>query len=150
MADYNFIRQVRSDVGDANVIWHHDSWDAWDPISGGSWDQTKYSGLKAVFLDAYVNYTLTGEDGTIAEVDHPNDSYCRYFSSGYGLSQAYGEQMFKTNFKAAISTNEITRVLGENLNCIVRACDNNIKNPTEPWVNYFKPIYDAPGEVSCA
>jgi parallel beta-helix repeat protein len=132
--DYDFIRQVRTDIGEDGVIYHHDSVDIWD-CDSTKW-LPKYSGLRAVFVDTYVNDTLTGETGDIAEVDEPNDPYFRFFTSGYGLSQAYGSHKRISNGRAAISISEMNRLLGENLNCWARTGDSN-------WRNYFKPAYDA-------
>ncbi len=128
--DYDFMRQVRTDVGENGVIYHHDSVDVWD-------NYPNYRGLRAVMIDAYVNYTLTGETGAIAEVNEPNDPYFRFFTSGYGMSQAYGSQIRASNGKAAILFSEIYRVL-ENLNC-----ESSVLDSTDNWVQYFKSGYDA-------
>jgi hypothetical protein len=106
--NYNFMKAVREQLGNDGVIIHHESVDVWDSYP-------QYNGLKAVMIDAYVNYSLTGETGDIANVDTPNNPYFRYFTSGYGLSQVYGSQMMPSNQKAAISSMEMNRVLGENL-----------------------------------
>lgn len=135
--DYDFMRQARSDVGEDGIIYHHDSVDTWD-VDSEEWIQ-RYSGLKAIFIDAYVNYAETGETGPIAEVDEPNDPYFRFFTSGYGLSQAYGAQKVLTNGKAAMSKKERWRLLGENLHCLRR-------NRYSDWLDYFKPAYDVQKE----
>jgi hypothetical protein len=126
--DYSFIRQVRTDIGDRGVIYHHDSVDVWDSYLA-------YTGLKGVMLDAYVDYTVTGETGSIAETDAPTDSYFRFFVSGYGLSQAFGSNIRVTSARAAVSTKEMYRVLGQNLNAVQW-------NRSGGWSNYFKPFYD--------
>jgi hypothetical protein len=107
--DYNFIRQVRTDIGDDGIIYHHDSVDIW-----GGW-----TGLRAVMIDAYVNYALAGETGReppniTAQIQGPNDPYLRFYSSGYGLSQAYGSHLRLSNRKLALSEGELDRAIMEN------------------------------------
>ncbi|MEK7540888.1 MAG: LamG-like jellyroll fold domain-containing protein, partial [Patescibacteria group bacterium] len=135
--DYNFIRQVRKDIGDNGIIFHHDSVDAWDNDESAWNGQTplKYTGRKAVMIDNYVDYTVVGETGTIAITHGPDDPYLRYFSSGYGMSQAYASEIRLTKGNAAISVKEKNRVLGQNLNGAER-------NMNSDWINYFKPYYD--------
>ncbi|MHC4397449.1 MAG: LamG-like jellyroll fold domain-containing protein [Planctomycetota bacterium] len=128
LTNYDFMRQVRTDVGSDGIIYHHDSVDVWD--GGGN-----YRGLRAIMLDAYVNYTLTGETGAIAEADGPNDPYLRFFTAGYGMSQVYATQKGKTNGRNAISEAEKQRVIGQNLN----GCERYFGYS---WLNYFKPVYD--------
>jgi hypothetical protein len=135
--DYNFIRQVREDVDttakahgmDKGIIFHHDSVDIWDGFGA-------YRGLRAIMIDAYVDYTVTGETGPIAEVDSPNDPYMRFYTSGYGMSQAYASHIRKTDMKVAISEQEKNRVLAENLN-------GAEWYSSDIWVSDFKPFYDA-------
>ena len=136
LENYNFIKQLRSDVGDQGIIYCHDSVDAWDNNSNRT-DSThlKYSGLRAIMLDDYVNYTLVGETGEIAQIESPSDEYLRYFSSGYGLSQSYGGNTQLTAGKSALPDSIIYRILSENLNGVVRTRTTN-------WLDYFKPSYD--------
>jgi len=108
--DYRFMRHVRTDVGENGIIFHHDSVDVW----GG------HSGLRAIMVNAYVNYTMVGETGKIAETDSPNDPFFRFYTSGYGLSQAYGAHLRLTNGRGAISEDEKKRVVGQNLNGLER------------------------------
>ncbi len=124
MNDYNFMRQVRLDTGDEGIIFHHDSVDVWDPYD-------TYSGLRAIMVDTYANYTWCGETGDISIIKTPNDSYLRYFASGYGLSQVYGDVIRQSNGSAPLSEIEKGRVLGENLN----GC-------TAMPNYYFKPFFD--------
>ncbi|MBU1930938.1 hypothetical protein KJ972_05570, partial [Candidatus Micrarchaeota archaeon] len=126
--DYLFFKRVREDIGDNGIIYHHDSLDVWDP-----WFE--YSGLRAIMINAYVNHTLTGETGPIAEINGPNDPYLRFYTSGYGLSQAYGSLKRLTIKKLAISEAEKNRVMAQNLNGAERKF-------TSDWIDYFKPYYD--------
>lgn len=128
MSDYSFIRQVRSDIGISGIIYHHDSVDVWDT-------STPYSGLRAIMVNAYVNYTLTGETGPIAEVHDPLDSYLRFYTAGYGLSQAYAAHKRTSLMRAAISDEELDRVLAQNLH----GCQ---RNRSQTWLDYTKPFYD--------
>ncbi|MFH1379495.1 MAG: FlgD immunoglobulin-like domain containing protein [bacterium] len=123
--DYHFIRQVRTDITGEGIIYHHDSVDIW-----GSW-----SGRRAVMIDTYVNYTLTGETGVDARIADPNDVYIRFFSSGYGISQAYGDHKRESKMRLPISEGEKNRVIAENLNGVIRT-------KSDDWDTYFKPAYD--------
>lgn len=124
--DYNFMRQVRTDLGQDKIIFHHDSVDVWG----------RYTGLRAIMVDVYANYTITGETGSIATVDTPADPYFRFFTAGYGLSQSYASQVRKSLRDLAISEEEKDRVLGENLNGVQYL-------RTASWLNAFKPGYQA-------
>ncbi|MFH1170194.1 MAG: fibronectin type III domain-containing protein, partial [Candidatus Vogelbacteria bacterium] len=131
--DYNFIRQVRTDIGDDGIIYHHDSVDVW-----GGW-----SGLRAVMVDAYVNYILAGETGReppnlTAKIQDPNDPYLRFYSSGYGLSQAHGSHIRLSNMKLALSEGELARTVMENF---VGMINYGAFGPF--WLNNIKPPYDA-------
>lgn len=125
MDSYNFIRQVRADIGDAGVIYHHDSVD----VVGG------WSGFKAVMIDAYVDYALVGETGPLAEIHEPNNPYLRYYSSGYGLSQTYGAHKIINNGRMAILDDELRRVFGENLHAVARNRDST-------WTSHFQPGHE--------
>jgi hypothetical protein len=138
--DYNFMRQVRTDIGDEGIIYHHDSADVWDDQWKPPVNNYEYTGLRAIFVDTYVNYTLTGETGTIAEVDEPNDPYFRFYTCGYGLSQVYGSQLLKSDRKIAIRMGEKGRVLGQNLNAFDRLPENFGVRPS--WLSIFKKAYD--------
>jgi hypothetical protein len=135
--DYDFMRQVRTDIGDSNIIHHHDSVDVWS-MTGGHY-YTGRTGLRAIMIDAYVNYIFTGETGTIAEVDSPNDPYLRFYTSGYGMSQAYGNHIMLSSGKTAIVHAEKNRVMGQNLNGFQRVAEylSNLS-----WLTTFKPAYD--------
>ncbi len=132
--DYDFIRQVRTDIGINGIIYHHDSVDVWatGTIYGG------YSGLRAIMVDAYANYALTGETGTIAEIDYPNDPYLRFYTAGYGLSQAYASHKRKNNGSMSLSEEEKNRIMAENLN----GCECGERSRENSWINSFKPFYD--------
>ncbi|MBI4387452.1 MAG: InlB B-repeat-containing protein, partial [Candidatus Omnitrophica bacterium] len=128
--DYGFIKQVRKDVGDEGIIYHHDSVDVWAGNVGiGRW--VVYPGLKGVMIDAYVNYTLTGETGAMAEVDEPNDPYLRFYTSGYGMSQVLGSLVRKSDKKLAISEGEVERVSAQNL-----------RGLSKGWDEYYRPFYE--------
>lgn len=108
--DYNFIRQVRNDVGDNGVIYHNSIY-VWGNVQ---------SGLPCIMIDAYINNTLTGENGISDLINAPTDAYFRFYTSGYGMSQAYGSHLRNTENTPATSYYEIGRILGENLNCAQR------------------------------
>jgi len=139
LKNYEFIRQVRNDVGDDGIIFIHNSVDAWD-----GW--LKYRGLKEIMIDVYADYTVSGETdytvgggkiykGLSAQVDSPNDPYFRYFTSNYGMSQAIPHHILVTNQREALSENEKARLMGENLNGLewMRYTD---------FLLYFKPAYN--------
>jgi len=147
LADYRFIRALREELGDDGVIFHHDSIDIWDYEFAF---RDAYSGLKAVMIDAYVDYTLTGETGEIAYVHSPNDPYMRFFTSGYGMSQAFGAHFRESSGRAAISEIEKNRVLGQNLhgiefNGLEGARDFSF--PDASFLEGYKPGFDARAEV---
>ena len=123
-----FIRALRRMVGNEGILFHHDSVDVWDGWLG-------YHGLRAVMVDAYVDYTAAGETGAIAEVAGPDDPYLRFYTSGYGLSQAFGLHIRKTDGRAAISQAEKGRVLAQDL----RGLEWHL---WDDWRENFKPFYD--------
>ena len=140
MDDYDFIRQIRTDIGDEGIIEHHDSLDAWDSwglrcIKSGEYGAYRaYRGLRAIMINAYVDYQDVGETGEIAQVDTVNDPYLRYFACGYGMSQASGLCMRVENNKSALTLSELNRLFGENL--------NGRGGNDYCWSTYFKPAYD--------
>ncbi len=130
LESYDFVRQVRADVGAAGVLLHHDSVDVW-----GGWD-----GRRLVPLDAYMDYTLSGETGPLADdVQGPKSAYLRYCVSGYGLSQALGIHKIATSGRAAITLEESLRVAAENLlggsRCAAWSHDE--------WMRAYRPGYEA-------
>ncbi|MEK6941606.1 MAG: fibronectin type III domain-containing protein, partial [archaeon] len=142
LGDYGFIKQVRADIGDSGIIYHHDSVDVWGPHIGSP----QLSGLRAVFVDAYANYTLAGETGEIAEIDGPNDPYLRYFSSGYGLSQAFGSHKILSSAKLALTDFDKMRAMGQNLFGAERGVfsgDATGRYRYQPWLTHFKPAFEA-------
>lgn len=108
LESYEFVRRVRQDVGDEGVLYHHDSVDVWAGMLR--------DGRVLVPLDAYMDYTLKGETGALAEQVHgPDDNYLRYYVSGYGLAQTIGFFKIASSRNAAITREDAFRVLGENL-----------------------------------
>jgi hypothetical protein len=142
--DYRFMRQVRADIGDSGVIYHHDSIDVW-----GNWywyqPSPKETGLRAVMVDAYVNYTYTGETGITGNtgydvvVHHPDAPYFRYFTGGYGLSQAYASHKLMTRKWSSITQGEKGRLIGENLNG-TQILGNHDR---AFWWDYFQPAFQS-------
>ncbi|RMD66215.1 fibronectin type III domain-containing protein, partial [Candidatus Pacearchaeota archaeon] len=131
---YNFVKQVRKDIGDDGILYHHNSldpWDGFDQVNGVG----NYNGLRAVMIDAYVNYNLAGETGEIAEIDSPNDPYFRFYTSGYGITQTYSAHILATNKRSSMSVDEVNRLMAQNLHGVQR-------NRLSSWLNYFKPFYD--------
>jgi hypothetical protein len=139
--DYRFMRQVRTDVGPQGFIRHHDSVDVWGYDTAGS-----YSGLRAMMVNAYVNTTLVGETGAPAYVHEPNNPYFRYYTCGYGMSQAYSSHKLESHGCASLSDNEMCRLLGENLHGCQRDFMGGIRYYTS-WANYFKPAYDEQADL---
>jgi hypothetical protein len=136
MDDYNFTRQVREDVGEEGVIYYHDSMDPWACNRGR---EHRFCGLKAVFLNAYADYSLSGEVGDLAAVDSPNDAYYRFYTCGYGMSQTYCAHKRKTFMDAAVSEQENDRLMGENL----FGAQRTNRTPWSPsWATHFKKAYD--------
>lgn len=125
MEDYNFIRQVRSDIGEDGIIYHHDSVDVW-----GEW-----MGIRAVMVDSYVNYTLAGETGVEGEVDHPNELYMRFFTAAYGMSQALASHKRMSYYRTAISEGEKNRVIAQNLHGAERTLN-------AWWTLTYSPAYE--------
>ena len=134
--DYNFIRQLRTDVGSEGIIYHHNSLDPWEWQDNEPGDRER----RAIMIDAYVDYTLAGETGESAKISDLNDPYLRYFASGYGMSQAYSTIKRRSDLKTSISEGEKNRLFGENLN----GSERNLGNTS--WVNDFKPVYDIRAE----
>lgn len=132
-ADYHFMRQVRTDVGEDGIIFHHNSVDNWGeaiPRAYEGWD-----GRKSIMVNCYVDYTMGGETGYLAnEVDTPNDPYLRFHTSGYGMSQAYGVHMRSHRNRTAISEEEKMRVMAQNLNGLERS-----RNAS--WQRFFRPAF---------
>lgn len=142
--DYKFIRQLRTDIGDDDIIYHHHSVDVWDrdvDPSTHEKPELHLTGRRAVMVDAYVNYTLSGEAGnkkdTSGHMDYADtldNPYFKYFASGYGMSQSYSA--YKRREYSALSYAETRRLLGENLNGCERWRNQ------EYWLTHFQPVYD--------
>jgi hypothetical protein len=112
LENYNFMKQVRADVGDEGILYHHDSVDV-----VGRW-----TGFRALMINNYVNYTLTGEthqgparSDTANAIDDPLNPYLRFFTAAYGFSQAFAAHKRATLGIPAITIDEKNRVVGENL-----------------------------------
>jgi hypothetical protein len=75
---YKFVKRVREVVGNEGYVLHHHSVD----VLG------RYSWVRAVNVDAYMNATWVGE--TELEIHSADDLQMRYYVSGYGMSQAIG------------------------------------------------------------
>jgi hypothetical protein len=88
LASYEFLRQVREDVGDEGHLWLHTSVDPW-----GLW-----TGRVFVHGETYGDMTLKGETSGgddpvgfgLAYSNSPSDPWYQYYASGYGSSQAIG------------------------------------------------------------
>lgn len=128
---YLFMKMARRDVGDDGIIYHHDSVDLWAGLAR--------DGRSFVPVDAYVNYTLRGETGSESETIHdPNHPYLRYYSTGYGFSQAFGGHKLASNGKPSLSMNDQRRMDAQNLNGVSRSS----KGKKElVWDNYYEPAY---------
>lgn len=133
LSNYNYIKQIREDVGNDKIIWSHDSVDAW-----GYW-----SGLVMVPLDAYANYTLKGETGgeDVAQIHSPNKYPMPYYIGGYGLSQAFAVHKVASAGYAYITQQESFRVMVD-LNAIQRTSNWFTQSNIDNWNNYFEPYYN--------
>ena len=136
LINYNFIRQLRRDIGDDGIIYHHNSIDAW---TGKTTLKEGGDGRRAIFIDTYVDYMLAGESGVI--LDNPNDPYLRFFSSGYGLSQAYGSHKISVNplYQSPIRSEERDRVINNIYGVEIKQDYQN----NDVWLTgIFKKFYD--------
>ena len=82
---YDFIRQLRTDVGENGYLFFHDSYDPW-----GWWD-----GRVLVHAETYCNANLKGENGAFATLHSPHDAFHRYYNGAYGSSQVISMQISK-------------------------------------------------------
>jgi len=132
MEDYLFMKQVRRDIGDDGIIYHHNSVDLWAGLAR--------DGRVLVPADAYANYTLKGETGTLAEQIHdPNDPYLRFVTSGYGMAQTLGTHKLTSNGQASLNRRDLRRATGQNYNGSSRS--HTSWTFRDPWENYFYPAY---------
>lgn len=137
---YDFIRKVREQVGEEGVLFHHHSLDEW----GG------HTGLKSIMVDAYVDYTKTGEHGKIADVADVNDLFMRYYMSNYGLSQAFGtySRGSKDRGYPPIYRTEYLRAAGQNLHCAPNTSGRYPEEGAdrtyvyEEYADHFLPVHD--------
>lgn len=129
---YEFVKQVRRDVGDDGIIYHHDSVDLWGKLHR--------DGRKFTPSNAYVNYALKGETGKLSEQIHdPNDPYLRYYTCEYGFSQAISAHKISSNGKPGILRNDLRRAMAQNYNGSSRA--NGTFYYTDAWDNHYYPAY---------
>jgi len=135
LEDYHFIKQLRRDVDrqarsngfDTGVLFHHCTNDALDARVGN---------FNSIMINAYVDYILWGEWDRPSWIDHPNDPHLRFYSSGYGMSQAFGSHKRATRMKLALSEAEKNRILAD-LNGAERAKPSTLKD----FVQSFLPAY---------
>jgi hypothetical protein len=127
-ATYRFIRGLRHLVGDDGLIRHHNSVDVWGA----------HSGLRAVMVDAYSTVQLAGESFNslhgrnpdavdTAVIDHPDENYLRFFTSGYGLSQAIADHVMVNRRTGALSRDEKLRVLLQNVNGVAETLQGDTR-----------------------
>ncbi len=104
LATYDFVRQLRTDVGNQGHLWFHASVDPW-----GKWD-----GRVLVHAETYADMTLKGETGKLAATHSPNDTCYRYYTGGYGTSQATAAhmQMFSGFGRGSMREEERSRLMG--------------------------------------
>ncbi|MHC4842347.1 MAG: fibronectin type III domain-containing protein [Planctomycetota bacterium] len=131
--DYQFTRQLRTDVGDDGILFINEGSDTWEQKH--DWTSWKANGLRAIMIDAYADYVLTGEGGPFSQVDDVHGKAFRFFVSCYGMSQAFASFKNASDGKAAISLGEKNRLLAENLN----GCQRNYYYG---WSPHFKPAYN--------
>jgi len=124
---YEFVKNVRREVGDDGVLFHHDSVDIW-----GLWNGNVFSPV-----DSYMDYTLKGETGVLAKVDVPHHPYLKYYSQGYGLSQAIATHKLRSDGSALLERGDLMRALGQNYNGTQRATFWSLDN----WEENYRPFY---------
>lgn len=130
MVDYSFIRQVRQEVGSDGIIYMHDSIDPWARNLNPGASAANLSGLKAVFLRTYADYSLSGEvsgktstnpDEYFAQVDTLDQDYYKYFTNGYGMDQAFCGHKLMSIGVSEVQNEDNYRAMGENYYCAQRA-----------------------------
>lgn len=128
-----FIREVRKMLGDDGIIFHHNSVDI---LSGAS------SGFRSIMIDAYSNYMLSGETGTLSAAIHdPIDDFLRYYAGGYGMSQTLGILKRNTNNKSGIGRDEWRRLSAQNLHALDRTVNSILTLAAHYDVEYI-PFYE--------
>ncbi len=101
---YEFVRQLRMGVGDDGHLWFHVSADPW-----GRWD-----GRVLVHAECYADMTLKGETGDLVLTHSPNNPCYRYYTGGYGTSQAMAVHMpmFGGFGRGSLREEERSRLMG--------------------------------------
>lgn len=128
---YIFMKQVRRDVGDDGIIYHHDSVDIWAGLAR--------DGRVFVPADAYANYTLKGETGSLSIIHTPNDPYLRYYTSGYGFAQTIGAHKLASNGKPSLERIDLRRSTAQNYNGSSRS--SATWSHRYAWDTYYLPHY---------
>jgi len=104
---YNFVKKLREQIGPDGILFHHNSVDPW----GG------HSGRRAVMIDAYCDYTMSGETGPLAEIKNVNDPFLQYYCSGYGSSQAYGAWIHPSKVSIKPTTAAVCKKMAQLWGC---------------------------------
>ncbi len=140
LESYQFLRQVREDVGDEGHLWLHTSVDPW-----GLW-----SGRVFVHGETYGDMTLQGETSAgndpvgfgLAYSNSPNDPWYQYYASGYGSSQAIGSilRMYSGNYpRTSLREEDRARLMGS-APMASRLVPNDLYHAT-PYRDIFSPAF---------
>ncbi len=140
MQTYEFTKQVRRDIGDDGIIFHHSSWEALGPFQSRA---VRTDGVQAVHINAYTNYQLAGETGSnipgdIVEIHLITSPYLHYWSTGYGIAQNWGSH--KLSSESDVSIDQVQTMMAY-LNGVQRR--GTVGNDYDAWNQGFKPTYDA-------
>lgn len=154
--DYFFIRKLRyqlntflskssiNQLGDhaiGSILYFHDSIDPWAEKN------LSLQGLKAIFLRAYADYSLSGEVGLWAKVSRPDDDYYKYYTNGYGMDQAICAHKLHSSGEALLEEEDNARAMSMNYYCAHRSKSinfkgGNVKLDDNTWETYFLRGYE--------
>ena len=139
MATYDFVKQVRKDIGDNGIIFAHNSWESLGSVLQSFGDSaTRTSGFQAVYANAYINYNLAGETGPLAAITSVDDPYLRFWSSGYGIAQTWGSHKLSV-YSQGVLEDPMQRKMAELRGASRRSTSSSNYHA---WNNSFKPAYE--------
>lgn len=125
---YEFVRRVREDVGSDGVLYHHCTRDPWGQDEGWALQH----------LNAYVDYTMKGEFGSIAMIDSLDSLYLNYFAAAYGTCQAI--TLHKLSPESTVTYRELAPYIATTLYGTHRRQPS--LGSLSRWDREYKPHYD--------